>query len=459
LTAVSFGQKNNKRDKYSRTQTAEISSEVRKQSYIFAEGLKDFYSGNFTNAEQLFREVIAQNPKNDAAYFMLSRVKSATGDYSGAAYYLDLARKIDKNNVWYVVESATIYDHSENFKQSAKLWEEVCKIIPDNEYYLVALSEAYLAQQQYVEVIKVYNRIEKSFGLNEELSNAKKSIYLEMNDVKGAVGEYDKLIKSYPYEIKYYVEAANIYLVNDMVDRAESYYRQAQLMDKNNPYLQFSLANYYQIIKKEDDAYKSLLQAFKSPELPLDLLLPAFVPYYSQIKDDNDKLLKKALHLADAISTSHPNADAVWVIYSILQNKNHDFNDARNSLEKALAINNADYRTWEYYINTLIQLKEYQIIVNNAEEMLELFPSNAVMNYYIGLSFLHLKEPSQALNYLNQASMYAYDPALLASVYDSMGDANLDLNNKQEAIKCWNTALKKGADRKYIKEKIAKAEK
>ena len=436
-----------------------ITEEERKQSVVFADGLRAFYSDDFTTAEKSFRTVILQNPQNDAAFFMLSKIRRTNKDYAGAAYYIGEARKLNKHNEWYLVEIAEIHDYLADYKQSSKYWEEICKLKPDNEYYLFALAESYLNQEKYTEVIKVYDRMEKILGVNDEISDAKKNIYLHLNDVKSAVGEFDRLIKLYPYETKYYVQAANIYITNNYLDKALPYLESALKIDKNDPLVHLILANYYKLKGKSDDSYRSLVIAFRNPNLVIEEKLSILQEYFTNAyKTKDDKEIRRTRNLVDAMIEAHPESVIAWSTLAGLQMLKGSFQEARVTLEKSLSLDPSDYVIWENYIVVLRQLKDYETIVNNTEEILELFPTNSMMLYNIGLAYLQLKQSEKAINYLNQASMYAYETALLAGIYETMGDAYWDMENKEEALKSWKSAQKKGVNNQSIKEKIDKAE-
>ena len=449
-----YAQKNGKNNKI-----PVITEDTRKQSAQFADGLREFYADNYTAAERNFRQVISQNPQNDAAFFMLGKIRSANRDYAGAAYYLGEARKIDKQNEWYLVEMAKTYDNLGEHKQSAKLWEEASKLKPDNEFYLFSLAESYLNQEKFTDVIKVYDRLERIVGVNDEISNAKKNIYLYLNDVKSAVAEYDKLIRLYPYEVKYYNYAGNIYLTNNVPDKAYSYYEKALQIDKNNPLTQLSLSNYYQEKGKQDESFKYLLMAFRSPNLIIEEKLPLLTEYFSAAyRTKEEKSIKKTRQLIEALLEAHPESIEAWGTLAGLQLMKGSYQEARISLEKVLSLDNTQFEVWEDYLYTLVQLKDYQTIANNAEEITELFPTNSMMLYNIGVSFLKIKQPDKAINYLNQASMYAYENTLLANIYNILGDAYLALDNREEAVKSWKLAQKKGMTNQDIKDKIVKAE-
>ena len=70
-TTVFAQKKDSNKNKKKKT---EISIEERNQSATFADGLREYYANDYTNAEKTLRNVINANSKNDAAYFMLGKV-------------------------------------------------------------------------------------------------------------------------------------------------------------------------------------------------------------------------------------------------------------------------------------------------------------------------------------------------------------------------------------------------
>lgn len=448
-----------KKKKRNESNTTEISSETRQQSVIFADGLRNFYSDNMSAAETNFRNVLYKNSKNDAAYYMLSKIRSSKEDYAGAAFYMEEARKIDKNNVWYLIELAEIYDNMGDYKNSSKLWEEVCRQKTDNEYYLFALADSYLEQERYLDVIKTYTQMEKILGMNDDISDAKKNIYLYLNDVKSAVGEYERLINAYPYEVRYYLEAGNIYMTNNMPDKAYPFYERALTIDPENPLTQLTLANYYSVKGDSEKSYNATLSSFKSPNLPIEEKLPALTAYFSlAAKNGDPAATKKAVQLTDALLKAHPESFEAWSIMGGLQLLENRYSEAKVSFEKALALNNSQFTVWEDYLYTLEHLEDYQAMANCAKEVTELFPTHSIILYNIGVAYMKLNQPEQAVEYLNQASLYAYEMAFLASIYDLMGDAYMKMDNATEAVKNWKLAQRKGLNSQEIKDKITNAE-
>jgi tetratricopeptide (TPR) repeat protein len=273
------------------------------------------------------------------------------------------------------------------------------------------------------------------------------------------VGEYEKLLASYPDEIRYYVEIAKIYMINNTPDKAYPYLQNALTKDKNNALLNMTLADYYESKGKKDEAFKHLLTAFKDPSLPIASKMTEMHNTFNEaFKMKDEKTLKKARQLAEALTETHPDAVEGWKMIAAMQFMKENHAEARITFEKILSLNNTDYTVWADYLFVLLKSKDYQTIVNNAEEITELFPTHAEMLYNVGFAYLQLKQADKAINYLNQASMFAFEPQLSAAIFIALGDAYLLLGNKTEAVKAWKQAQRKGFNTPELKEKIQQNE-
>ncbi|MBO4654722.1 MAG: tetratricopeptide repeat protein [Bacteroidales bacterium] len=437
-------QKNQKKNK-AKDKTTVITDETRQQSSMFADALREFYAGNYEAAENTFRKVLSKNEKNDAIYYMLARIRKEGKNYSGAAYYLNEAIKLDKSNVWYKVELAEVYDLMEDYKNSTKLWEEICKLKPENEYYLFTLSENYINLEEYTKVIDVYNKLEVLDGYNDEITDAKVKIWLYLNNIKNAVGEYDKLIKEFPSEPRYYVLAGDICQSNNMPEKALSYYQSALKIDPNNTMANMAIANYYSETGDEKAAYQSLRKAFADPLISLDDKLPFLKSYFSKaVRTPNQENISRCRELALNASVAHPERVEVWATMASLCLIEKDYDTARGYFDRAVTIDQSSYALWEDYIFCLSKQQDYKSMISKGQTALELFPTNAAMLYNIANAYYFEKEYTKAIELLQQAAVYSYDNNLLANIYNVLGDCHKELGHKEEAVKNWKTAQQKG---------------
>ena len=127
------------------------------------------------------------------------------------------------------------------------------------------------------------------------------------------------------------------------------------------------------------------------------------------------------------------------------------YDKALNYFDRAVSIDQSSYALWEDYFFCMSQQEDYKSMVSKGKEVLELFPTNAVMLYNIAHAYYFEKDYHKAIELLQQAAVYSYDNNLLANIYNVLGDCHKELGNNEEALKNWKTAQQKGLN---IQDKI-----
>jgi len=451
ITPVFAQKKQNRPSK----QTGEVVFNERKQSIIFADGLREFYSQNYSAATKSFLEVLKQNPKNDAAYYLLHKVAAEQKDYLLASHYLKEAIKLDKKNEWYQIDLAGIYEKLGEFAAAVKIWEEICKVKYQNEYYLMSLANNYLQLGKLQEVIKVYDKIENLLGKNDDLTETKKNIWLYLNDVKNAVREYEKLIEVYPYEIGYYITAGEIYLSNNMPDKAFPFFQKALQMDAENAVLNLALANYYETIKKPAESFDALLKAFLCKDLNIEEKLPVLKKYLANaFRLQTTEIIEKTEQLAQAIATANPFDLEGWAALAKLNTLKNRYNDAKILYEKCIELDESQYAIWEDYFFVLSKLEDYHTIIANEKLVEEYFPTNAVIQYGLALALYNEKQYENAIKAAKQALTFTFENSFVAELNLLLGDIAMETGDKEEAVKYWKIAQRRGINTPELQNKI-----
>lgn len=417
-----------------------VSSEERAASVTFANGLKAFYSQNYTGAEKEFLSVIASRPSHAPAYFMLGKLKAEQRDYATAEYYLNKAAAADKKNVWYLVELAQVLDEQGNYEKSVKVWDKVCAAEPRNEYYLFYYSDACLHLGKYKEMIGLYDRMERLMGYNEELTAAKVELWLHLDDVKSAVGEYDKLIKAEPWDESHYIHAAGIYVTNRMADKAVPYFEKVLQMNPDNAEVQLVMADYYDQRGDKQAAYNAWLAAFRSKDVGVERKLPVLRRFLATLPSSSPTAEQYAL--SQALTEAHPDAVEGWAALGSLNMKERKYAEAAGNFEHALSIDLSQYALWQDYLYCLAQAHDYKKVLEKEADVLELFPTSSMMYYTVGVAYLNTANARKSLTYFEKALEYTYDSAekariytMMANAYHELGDAAMEQQYRSKANK------------------------
>jgi len=455
LSFHAFSQKKQKsKQKQSSLQTVAAINE-RAQSIIFADGLREFYSQNYSAAIKSFKKVLTENPKNHAAFYLLHKVAVEQNDFILAIHYLKEALKLDKKNEWYQIDLAGVYEKIGDYASAVKIWEEICRVKYNNEYYLMSLANSYLHLNRLHDVIKVYDKLEKIVGKNDDLTETKKNIWLFINDVKNAVREYEKLIELYPHEIEYYITAGDIYLSNNMPDKAYPFFQKAMQIEEHSPALNLALSHYYERTNKPTESFEALLQAFKSTELDIEEKIPALKRYLTNaFRLKKPEVINNTERLAHAIATAHPTDLEGWATLAKLSTLKEQLQEAKYFYEKCIALDDSQYTIWEDYFYVLSKLEDYPSIILNEKLIEEYFLTNPTLQYGLALALYKEKHYENAYKAAKQALAFTFENSFVAELNLLLGDISIELGKKEDAVKYWKTAQRRGINHPEIQNKI-----
>lgn len=434
----------------------EISQKTRINSAQYADGIREFYSKNFTAAEAIFRSIINDESKNDAAYFMLSRIKEEQKDYPGAIGAILQAIDLNDQNIWYQVALANLYDQIGDYKNSEKVWKKVCNSVTNNEYYLYSLSNALLKNEKYEEVIKTFDKMEEIIGVNDDLTETKKNIWLYLNKVDKAVAEYQKLIQAYPYEVKYYVIIGQLYMVNGLKDNAIEYYKQGEFIDSTNVQLILALIDFYTDLKDQNQRNHYLNKLFAIPDQN-EVTLPLFIKEVQKIqKGKQQDQIENGISFGETFVKANPNIGEGYgnlaQLYAFSNNEEKSFENASIAVEK----NDISYESWHIYLTILKDRANYSQIISKASDIETLFSTNSYLLSLLGYSYYKMNQQDNAIRILKMSLENSFDNTFSSETCIFLGNIYEDQNKKEDALKYYKLAQKYGNNTPELKFKISK---
>jgi len=342
-----------------------------------------------------------------------------------------------------------------NNTSAVKIWEEICKVKYQNEYYLMLLANNYLQLGKLQEVIKVYDKIENILGKNDDLTETKKNIWLYLNDVKNAVREYEKMMDLYPYEIGYYITAGDIFLSNNMPDKAYPFFQKAMQIDAESAELNLSIANYYETIKKPEESFNALLRALSYKELEIEEKIPVLKKYLDNaFRMQTPEIMEKAEKLAQAVANANPYDLEGWAALAKLNTLKNQYQQARTFYEKCIELDESQFSIWEDYFYVLSKLEDYKAIVAHEKLVEEYFPTTATIQYGLALALYKEKLYENASKAAKQALAFTFDSSFVADLNLLLGDIAIEQGDKEEAVKYWKTAQRRGINTPELQNKI-----
>ncbi|MDR1112584.1 MAG: tetratricopeptide repeat protein, partial [Bacteroidales bacterium] len=186
----------------------------------------------------------------------------------------------------------------------------------------------------------------------------------------------------------------------------------------------------------------------ESKELEKEAKLPVLRSYLGQaFRSRNPADIQRVAQLAAALTEANSNAVEGPATQGSLCLFQTDYGKAKEFFAQALAIDNTQYSLWLDYFGVLEQLGDYPAIIERAEEVAELYPTNAVLLYTVANAYLQNGQLNQALDRFKSAATFAFDSDLLGNVYFRMAEIYSDMHNPDEAEKYYKMAEAKGKKR------------
>lgn len=413
-----------------------------KFKFYFHEANKERILGNYQKAAGLFAQSATIAPNESAPYYELAHIYESAKQYDLSLEFAKKAVDLDGDNYWYRILYAHALQRNGDLTNAIKQYEYLIEKQGGTVDLYFDLGGMQLYGGKYKEAISTFNKVESLVGISEELSVQKEKIYIKLGDVDNAANEIIKLIEAYPNEIRYQGLLADLYVANDMDDKAFDIYRKMTEKDPDNPYANLSLHDYYK--KKGDDekAFDALKKAFASEDLDIDTKMKILLSYYSATEGSND-LKSEAFALNKILIKTHPEDAKSYTIYADFLYRDKKLVSAQEYYTKALEKDSSKFPIWSQLMFIESELQDNEALLRDSKAALELFPNQPIFYFFYGAVNLQNKEYNEAIEYLNIGKDYVVDnPALLIQFYANLGDANNGVKKYKASDNAYEEALK-----------------
>ena len=102
---------------------------------VFIDANREKILGNYEEAAVLYIEVLKRDKQNDAAAYELARVYDVLDKNEKALQSIKVAVAIDKENMWYQLFLADVYEKLERYKEAAKIYEKLAQSSEQKMHY------------------------------------------------------------------------------------------------------------------------------------------------------------------------------------------------------------------------------------------------------------------------------------------------------------------------------------
>jgi len=415
--------------------------EQRKFDEMFFEGIKYKSQEKYDKALTQFLGCLRMDGRNDAVMYEIAQMYFIMGDLKQAEFFATGATQINKENKWYYLLLVYIYDKTQNYQAQKGVYERLLVLDSNNPDLYFDLAFCQIQLNDYSGALKTYNKLEKMVGVSEEISIQKKLLYIRMGDVDKAAKEIQNLIAAFPDEVRYYIYLAELYEINGYDKNAEEVYAQILAMNSNSAEVHMAMGDYYTRKKDFSTALGEYALGFADSDIHIDRKIQVLLEYYNITQRDKT-LLPKVLELCEITCLAHAEDPKSWAVMGDFYARESEKVKAREMYKKSIATGGNKLMIWNQVLFLNMELKDYEQLVRDSKEALDIFPNEPFMYLMNGFGHYELKQYQQAIDIMVEGSAYVIDnKPLKAQFFSTIGECYYRIGDHTNSDKYFDKCL------------------
>lgn len=246
-----------------------FAQDTRRYESLVVSGADLYSNGEYAAAKEVFRNVILNDPTNDAAMYYMALIAVTENNVELAESYMVSAASLDPDNFWYRYRLAKLYAVTGRQELAVDMYEKLLKDFPKEHDLYFELVEMYASQQEFQKALDTIDEIEDVVGVTESLAMYRFNILRIMERYEDAYESLRKYNSRYssPYVLTTLADY-EMSMYNDST--AIAYYDEALgLMSDYGPAL-LGKAETYRITRKYEEYFSVLNEYISSPATPME---------------------------------------------------------------------------------------------------------------------------------------------------------------------------------------------
>lgn len=410
------------------------------------------YNGqDIDGAMKILKEVIAEDPSNDAAWYYIAQCSIASDDLEMAEQALVMASEADPDNFWYRYKLARLYSVTSRPELTVDMYEKLLEDFPKRSDLYFDLVETYAAQREYEEALETLKEIETVFGMTESIAvyrfnllrmlGRQEDAYKSLEEYNGEFSSPYVLSTLADYQMSMYNDSTALAYYDEALDLAPDY----------GPAL-VGKAETLRLTRKYDDYFNVLDRYVESPDSPAaaksDYLMaviqrtdPKFITsFMPQI----DTVVGKALraHPADSMILQ----TAAVYYYSTGRNE-----EAKKHFKANLEAWPESISAAANYVEFLMYSEDWDDLSEEGRAAFGQFPQETAFLEMASVGDYNLKNYDKVLDIcLKVLEVAPRDSSKTLRAWSTMGDIYHQLGEDKKAYKAYDKALKINPDYVYV---------
>ena len=412
----------------------------------------DLYSkGEYAAAKAVLKNVVENDPSNDAAIYYLALIAAYENDVELAETYFQTAAELDPDNFWYRYRIAKLYAVTDRQELAIDMFEKMLKDFPKEQDLYFELVEVYVAQQEYQKAMDTIDEIDAVIGVTEALAMYRFNILRVMDRADEAYESLKKYNNRYssPYVLTTLADY-EMSMYNDST--ALAYYDEALSLVSDYAPALLGKAETLRITRKYDDYFSVLYEYIGSQGASVaekaDYLMavlrrtdPKFIRSF---RSNLDAVVSKAVetHPKDSIALH----TAAIYFYSTERNEQAEVYFKENAQTYP-----ESYGAAADYVEFLMYAENWRELSREGRKAYERFPYETWFLEAASVGDYNIGEYAKVLEVCEEVIEVApRDSSKTLRAWSTMGDVYHKLGDNKKAYKAYDKALKVNPDYPYV---------
>jgi tetratricopeptide (TPR) repeat protein len=418
-------------------------SDERKFDYFFYEGVNLKNAEKFDASYEMFMHCLDIDSTSSAALFELSSYYIQMNQSEKAVELMRKCIKYSPDNQEYHAIMATLFFNSGMFGEAAEEYEYLIGKSPEKNELNYYLAESYTRMGEIGKAIEMYDALENGMGILEPISMEKYRLYMQLKQPENAFDELKKLADKYPMEARYPIIIGDLYIQQNDVTQALTYYRKAQNIDPESPYLPVSMANYYEKTGQRDSAKIQIHEALINSRLDVNTKLNILARYIMQLQR-TEQDINSASALFRTLLEQHPDESRLKLAYGDFLTTMNKFDEARFQYQLVTESEPDNIGAWQQLLRLSFQTQNIDEVERICLKCQEIFPDAMEFRYYLGIAYFQKGDYQTAIDtYMDAIPLIPKDnQPLISDFYGQIGDTYFRTKQTDKAFEAYEEALK-----------------
>lgn len=400
-------------------------SDKQKIDELYVDACTDMICGNPKGAKEQFKQVLEIDPRHHASMYNIAKLSleaaTETKDFDESIAMGENAIKLDPNNYWYYVTVVEAYRMKGDFANAIRLQNTAVQRFPKQSDAISGLADLYLKNKQYDDALETYKKIEAKFGVSEERLSSKYKLYMEINKSDEALKTLDELIKLNPTKTDYYHAKFSLLIKQSKDKEGVELLKKLLAVNPNDGVALITLADYYKSQGNMQESDRYLFQTFENTEAPVKGKLNIVQSIIKEYKDV--EVAARVRNLVKIMGRVHPNTTETLELQGDIFDLDNKYDSAWTMYKRSIDIEPRNDKVWIKLLNSSNKSQNYNLLLSDANDALEYFPNNEMIQYFYALSNLKQGDYALAISQFEKIKKRTSSADLLTLVSIGLGES------------------------------------